>query len=113
MIIRFQYRLLHRAWDMIAFQETKDADGQFPEIPGFAYRITLEKIPLLHTEGTGIPLAARIKKVEMGVLAKALIDGLIDADFLKPQAHATSVELQATKKHLEDMRALVWKEPRP
>jgi hypothetical protein len=105
MKIYFDYSILDRGFNVFAYEET---EGQATVV----YELAITKVTVA-SEYEALPRSARVSKPEMAAIANALIEGLVSAGFLAPQAHATDAELAATKRHLEDMRSLVWKAPKP
>ncbi len=103
MIIRFKQNFGRGSYDVYAFQDCPG--GRRP------YRITLEVLPVVD-DMVLIEPAIRLRQIERIDFVNALLEGLTEAGLI-PQMGATQAELVATKRHLEDLRALTFDEVKP
>jgi len=103
-IIRFQKNWSSASWDVYAFERD-------PRGGRISYRITLEALAPVN-EGTFLQPAIQLPLDHQQPFVDALLEGLSEAGII-PRMGATEAELVATKRHLEDMRALTFEEIKP
>lgn len=103
MIIRFEKSWPNLSWDVYAFDQTPQGR--------VAYRVTVEKMPPMQN-GLIMEPAVRVPMEDQRDLIHALLDGLTEAGLI-PKMGATEAELVATKRHLDDLRALTFDDIRP
>ncbi len=101
---RGQINLRHGSYE-IAVYGTKQMD--------FAYKITIEQIPLFDKRGNPKPTSSELPTTLVPFEQREVLEGigqaLVDLGIMKD--HGTDQELKATKFHLEDMRTLVFSKP--
>jgi hypothetical protein len=102
MKIRFQQDWASGTWNVFAF----DRRGR----DRILYRVTLESVTVPENEAAQPSFKLDIDRQTDFV--GALLEGLSEAGLI-PKMGATEAELTATKKHLEDMRAMAFEEVKP
>lgn len=94
--IAFDYRIdKGPSWDVFVFDETHQ------------YKISIEKKPITNGGSFKIEPTLNIPKHDMADVANALLNGLSESGFCHKDG-ATTAELNATKKHLDNMVRLVF-----